>query len=109
MVEVAIDLIGPWQVTIGPQVLSFQALTYIDTVTSLAKVICINNKSSAHISMLFENNWLARYPQPSHCIHNNGGEFTGAAFLHMLRVNGIKDVTTTVKNPQAHAICEQLH
>ena len=27
----------------------------------------------------------------------------------MLRVNGIKDITTTVKNPQANAICEQLH
>jgi hypothetical protein len=30
-------------------------------------------------------------------------------FLHMLCVNGIKDVTATVKNPQANAICEQLH
>ena len=27
----------------------------------------------------------------------------------MLPANGIKDVTTTVKNPQANAICEQLH
>ena len=27
----------------------------------------------------------------------------------MLRANGIKDVTTTVKNPQANAICERLH
>ena len=33
----------------------------------------------------------------------------GAAFLHMLLANGIKDVTTTVKNPQANAICERLH
>ena len=58
--------------------------------------------------MLFENNWLARYPRPSRCLHDNGGEFTGAASLHMLRANGIKDVTTTVKNPQANAICERL-
>ena len=43
------------------------------------------------------------------CIHDNGGEFTGAAFLQMLHANGIKDVTTTVKNSQAIAICEQLH
>ena len=107
--EVAIDLIGPWQVTIGPQVFSFQALTCIETVTNLAEVTCINNESSKHISMLFENNWLARYPCPSRCIHDNGGEFTGAAFSHMLCVNGIKDVTTTVKDPQANAICEQLH
>ena len=57
--EVAIDLIRPWQVTIGSQVFSFQALTCIDTVTNLAEIIHINNKSSKHISMLFENNWLA--------------------------------------------------
>ena len=81
--EVAIDLIGPWQVTIGSQVVFFQALTCIDTVTNLAEVICINNKSSKHISMLFENNWLARYPQPSCCVHNNGEEFTGTAFSRM--------------------------
>ena len=60
--EVSIDLIGPWQVTIGPCVLSFQALTCIDTMTNLAEVIHINNKSSALISMLFKNNWLAQYP-----------------------------------------------
>ena len=59
--------------------------------------------------MLFENNWLAQYPQLSRSIHDNGGEFTGAAFIHMLCVNGIKDVTTTVKNSQANVICEQLH
>ena len=92
--EAAIDLIGPWQVTIGPQILSFQALTCIDTVTNLAKVIHINNKSSKHIWMLFENNWLAQYPRPSCCVHDNGGEFTGAAFAHMLQANDIKDVTT---------------
>ena len=85
------------------------SINLIDTVTNLAEIIRINNKTSAHISMLFENNWLARYPRPSRCIHDNGGEFTGAAFLHMLRVNGIKDITTTVKNPQANAICERLH
>ena len=78
-------------------------------MTNLAENIRINNKSSALNSMLFENNWLARYPQPSHCIHDNGGEFTGAASLHMLRANGIKDVTTTVKNPQANAKFERLH
>ena len=76
---------------------------------NLAEVIYINNKSSAHISMLFENNWLAWYPWPSHCKHDNGGEFTGVAFIHMLHVNGVKDVTTTVKNPQANVICERLH
>ena len=99
----------PWNVTISSGVFTFQALTCIDTVTNLAEIICIGNKSSVHISMLFENNWLAWYPCPSCCIHDNGGEFTGAAFSHMLHANGIKDITTTVKNPQADAICKCLH
>ena len=93
----------------GSREFSFQALTCIDTVMNLTEIIRINNKTSTHISMLFENNWLATYPQPLRCIHDNGGEFTGAAFLHMLQVNGIKDITTTLKNPQANAICERLH
>ena len=45
--------------------------------------------------MKFENDWLVRYPRPERCIHDNGGEFTGAPFLHMLVLNGIKDVTTS--------------
>ena len=60
--EVAIYLVVPWQVTIDSQVLSFQALTCIDTVTDLAEVIQINNISSNLISTLFENNWLAQSP-----------------------------------------------
>ena len=33
----------------------------------------------------------------------------GAAFSHMLYANVIEDATTTIKNPQANAISEQLH
>ena len=46
----------------------------------------MDNKSSVHFSMLFENNWLAWYPCPSHCVHDHGGEFTGVSFpiCHML-------------------------
>ena len=58
--------------------------------------------------MLFENNWLARYPRPSCCIHDSDREFTGAAFSHMLHANGIKDITTIVKDPQTNAMCERL-
>ena len=39
--------------------------------------------------MKFENDWLARYPRPERCIHDNGGEFTGIPFIHMLVLNGI--------------------
>ena len=103
--EVPVDLIGPWSVKVNLQELVFHALTCIDTVSNLAEVICIENKTAAHISILFENHWLSRYPHPSWCVHDNGGEFTGVPFLCLLTVNGIKDVTTTIKNPQANAIC----
>jgi hypothetical protein len=43
------------------------------------------------------------------CIHDQGGEFIGQGFKHMLQRNGIDDVPTTVKNPQANAICERIH
>ena len=107
--EVAIDLIGPWSIIVKLQELVFHALTCIDTVTNLAEVIRIENKTAAYICTLFENHWLSHYPRPSRCVDDNGGEFIGVPFLHMLKVNGIKDVTTTIKNPQANAICERLH
>ena len=37
--EVAVDLIGPWNITINARTFTFQALTCIDTVTNLAEVI----------------------------------------------------------------------
>jgi len=108
--EVAVDLIGPWIVDLGNnQFVTFMALTMIDPVTGLAELVRINNKTSEHIAMLFENEWLARYPRPECCIHDNGGEFTGWAFQRILQLNQIKDVPTTVKNPQSNAICERMH
>ena len=107
--EVAVDLIGPWFIKVNLQELVFHALTCIDMVTNLPEVICIENKTSAHMSILFENHWLARYPYPPWCIHDKGGEFTGVPLLCMLTVNGFKKITTTMKNPQANAICGRLH
>ena len=57
----------------------------------------------------FENVWLCKYPRPGKCIHDPGGEFTGAAFQSMLATNGIRSVPTTVKNPQANSIAERVH
>ena len=42
--------------------------------------------------MKFENDWLDRYLRPEGCIHDNGGQFTGVPFMHMLVLNGIKDL-----------------
>ena len=58
---------------------------------------------------MFANCWLSRYPRPNRCVHDNGGEFTGFPFQELLRQHHIKDVPTTVKNPQANAVCERMH
>eukprot|EP00978_Attheya_sp_CCMP212_P026564 scaffold87600_cov35-Attheya_sp.AAC.1 len=73
------------------------------------ELIRIDGKTAAHIGTRCEQGWLSRYPQPMRCIHDNGGEFTGEHFQLRLQTNGIKDVPTTVKNPQANSICERMH
>ena len=52
----------------------------------------------------FEDHWLAQYPYPSCCIHDNDGEFTVVSFLHMLTINDIKDETSTIKNQKAMSL-----
>ena len=108
--EVAVDLIGPWKIPMpNGTVYKFSALTCIDPVTNLTELKRIDNKTSEHVTMLFENEWLARYPRPTRCVHDNGGEFTGFPFQRMLELNHIKDVPTTSENPQANAVCERMH
>jgi len=107
--EVAVDLVGPWKIEIQGREFVFNALTCIDPVTNLVELIRINNKSSQHISEQFANVWLARYPSPNRCIHDNGGEFIGHEFQTLLTQNTIIDVPTTVKNPQSNALCERMH
>ena len=43
-----------------------------------------------------------------HCIYDQGPEFS-YHFQQMLNRHGIEKHPTTVKNPQANAICERLH
>ena len=108
--EVAVDLIGPWQIIVeGVGQLRVQALTAIDTCTTLAELVRIENKTSAHVAFKFEQSWLSRYPRPLRCVHDPGREFTGSAFQLTLHQLAIQSVATTVKNPQANAICERMH
>jgi hypothetical protein len=100
--EVAIDLIGPWTLDIQGAKVKFPVLTCIDPVSNLVEIARIHNKSAAHVAMIFENNWCARYPRLLCCIHDNGGKSIGADFQYILEINGIKDVPVTVKNPQSN-------
>ena len=92
---VAVDLIGPWKITVNDRDLEFNALTCIDPVTNLVELVRIENKTAAHVANKFENVWLARYPKPTKCIHDNGGEFIGADFQLKLEQHGVLDAPTT--------------
>jgi transposase InsO family protein len=106
---VAVDLVGPWKLQVGGVEQTFMALTIIDTVTNLVELVRLDNKTSAHVSMQFENNWLSRYPLPVNCIYDQGKEFIGWPFQYVLQRHGIHAQPTSVKNPQANAICERMH
>ena len=107
--EIAVDSIGPWTLQVGNQRVEFKALTMIDTVSNLVELVRLDNSTAAHAGLQFENTWLARYPRPMTVIHDPGTEFIGYHFQHMLQRNGIRARSTTVKNPQANAICERMH
>ena len=107
--NIATDLIGPWNIPICNQNYQFRAITIIDIDTNLTEAAIIDNCSSQHIAQQFEHLWITRYPAPQRCIHDNGNEFLGYPFQTMLINNHIHDVPTTIKNPQAHSICERIH
>jgi transposase InsO family protein len=107
--EVAVDLIGPWTLRVPTGDLVVHAITMIDITTTLTETVRIENKTSSHCALQFENHWLSRYPRPLRCVHDQGTEFVGLNFQHMLAMNGIQSVPTTVRNPQANAVCERMH
>lgn len=107
--EVAVDCIGPWKIEVNGQECELNALTCIDTCTNLVELVRLDNKTAEHCRDKFSQSWLARYPLPTRCVHDNGKEFVGYEFQRRLEVLGIKDVATTSRNPQSNAICERMH
>ena len=108
--EVAVDLIGPWKIKLNKEEYEFNALTSIDTVTNLVEIVRINRKTSQHIRDKCAQSWLARYPWPKRCVHDNGGgDFTGWELQRRLEKTNIKDVPTSSHNLTANSICERMH
>ena len=107
--DVAVDLIGPWTLMVAGQEIEFRALTIIDLVTNLVEIVRISDKTSANVTLQFENNWLARYPRPRYVIHDQGKEFTAHEFQSHLSQHGISPRCISTKNPQANAVCERMH
>jgi hypothetical protein len=87
----------------------FNALTVIDTVSNLLELVRVDEKTLAHVAGKYAQVWLSRYPWPERCVHDNGREFVGPKFQFLLQGCRIKDAPTSSKNPQANAICEQMH
>lgn len=62
--EVAVDVIGPWNLNVNGRKIEFIALMCIDPVTNVVELIRLRNKTAQHVAEQFENVWLARYPRP---------------------------------------------
>jgi len=114
--EVHVDLIGPWDVRYNSSatpgkstVEKIMALTIMDKATGWPEFVAIKNKTSYHISILFDSEWLCRYPRPAKVVFDNGTEFTGQEFQELLESYGIKAVPTTVRNPRSNGIIERVH
>jgi hypothetical protein len=107
--ECAVDLIGPWTVQVCERPNKFEALTAIETVTNLVKLVRIEKKNSDHITRKFAQCWLTFYPWPQCCIHDPGGEFTGPEFQTLLQNWHIRDVCITAKYPQSNPMCKRMH
>jgi Integrase core domain. len=108
--QVQVDLVGPWKFNINPRLrITVEAFSAIDPFIGLCELSRIKNKTCAHISTIFHNVWISRYPTPLFCIHDNGPEFVAQEFQDVLSYYGIQDSPTTVKNPQANSIIERVH
>ena len=107
--EVQVDLIGPWMFKFAKWQITVNALTVIDPFIGVCEMARLKNKTCAHVATKFYQIWLARYPRPLRCIHDNGEEFIRQEFQDTLKHYGIQDVPTTVKNPQANSIIERMH
>jgi hypothetical protein len=66
------------------------------------------DKSPATVSTLVNRTWFSRYPCSQYIVYDNGSEFK-LHFETLCETYGLKHKPTSVKNPQANAILEQVH
>ncbi len=107
--ECATDLIGPWTVQVCEKPCEFRALTAIDTVTNLVKLIRIDDKESKTVARKSAQWWPTFYSWPQHCIYDPCTGFTGPKFQMLLQNCHIRDVCNTAKKSQSNAVRKRMH
>eukprot|EP00957_Ditylum_brightwellii_P078171 5943154-Ditylum_brightwellii.AAC.1 len=80
-----------------------------DQGSGFPEIWIMKKKESRYAVQIFDMNWLCRYLHLQEVINKNGEHFIGKEFQELLHSYGIKDVPTTVKNPQANLIVERIH
>jgi hypothetical protein len=106
----ALTMIGPassWFELVELPLVSQLTTTTVNGKAKVSKEL-IFDKSSDQIARLVNKIWLCRYPRCRHLIYNNRSEFK-LHFETLCDSYGIKRKPTTIKNPQANAICERIH
>ena len=73
----------PWKTTINSKEVTFHALTAIYPFTSWIEIIPVLSKTGLHITNLFEQEWLRRYPRPGRVIYDQGSEFQNEDFYKL--------------------------
>ncbi len=127
-----VNLIGPYTMRgKGATEIDFMCLTMVDPASSWFEVVELpvaeyatigksvhdatkekdayfDKSSASMISTLVDKTWFSRYPRGQHIIYDNGSEFK-LHFEALCDSYGIKCKSTSVKNPQANVILEQVH
>ena len=104
--EIAVDLVGPWEIKVKNRLISFNALTVIDTATNLVEITRVDNKSCKHVTLKLRQCWLSRYPRPHRIVHDGGGKFTGRvlrSYAALLVTSKTPNLQQKILNPTQYA------
>ena len=102
---VQVDLFGPWKYTdVNGIERKIKGVSFIDVATRWVELHNYESKGSEEISLLFDREWLNRYPRPRIVIFDNGTEFS-SEFKEILESFGIIPKPTTTTKPSSKCVC----
>ena len=113
--EAHVNLIGPWELKSQGVAAKFQAMTIIDPVTNLVKIMQVTSTKSAKNACTFQNTWLSQCPKLDKVATDNGPEFSGNEWEFMLMDWGIckgrisSHTPTATHTPTANTVIESSH